>query len=199
MNDDRTGKRVENLDAASELPPSSNGWSFFVTLALVAGVGYFLASLLQMPPENDKHVPAPGPGLIGMRAPAIQAQGWFNGTAPSEETLRGKIIVLDAWAYWCGPCRQKAPALIKLYEKYSPQGVVFLGLTNEDRRSLKQCEEFIAETKIPWPQGYGVDKTLARLNADYIPQIWVVDQTGTIAWDQTAPDDVSKTLDRLLK
>lgn len=190
---------MANVDAAPELPPPSSGWSFFVTLALVAGVGYFLASLLQMPPENDKHVPAPGPGLIGMKAPEIKAQGWFNGAAPTDEELKGKIIVLDAWAYWCGPCRQKAPALIKLYEKYSPQGVVFLGLTNEDRRSLKQSEEFIAATKIPWPQGYGVDKTLARLNAEYIPQVWVVDQTGMIAWDQTAPDEISKTLDRLLK
>ncbi len=199
MSDDRTGNRSIGNNPGSELPPQSSGGGFFVVLILVASAGYFLASLLQMPPENDAHVPAPGPGLIGMKAPAIQAQGWFNGAAPTDEQLRGKVIVLDAWAYWCGPCRQKAPALIKLYEKYNPKGVVFLGLTSEDRRMLKQSEEFIAATKIPWPQGYGVDTTLARLNADYIPQVWVIDQTGMIVWDRTAPEDVDKTLDRLLK
>lgn len=200
MSDDRIGRRMPpGPDPASELPPPSGGWNFFIVLVLVAGMGYFLASLLKTPPENDQHVPMPGPGLIGKKAPAIKAEGWFNGPAPTDEELKGKIIVLDAWAYWCGPCRREAPSLIKLYEKYSPRGVVFLGLTSEDRRMLKQSEAFIADTKIPWPQGYGVNTTLARLKAEYIPQIWVIDQTGTIAWDQTAPDEVSQTLDRLLQ
>lgn len=200
MSNDRTSNWQTGSKAAAELPPQSSGWGFFAVLLIVAGFGYFLASLLRIPPGgDDRHVPMPGPGLIGTKAPEIKAQGWFNGPAPTAGDLNGKIIVLDAWAYWCGPCRHKAPALIKLYEEYSPKGVVFLGLTNEDHRMLKQSEEFIADTKIPWPQGYGVDTTLAKLNADYIPQVWVVDQKGIIAWDQTAPDEVSKTLDQLLK
>lgn len=200
MNDDRLGKSPVNRDAAAELPPQSGGgWNFFVILLLVAGFGYGLATLLRTPPDQDQHVPMPGPGLIGTKAPAITAQGWFNGPAPSEESLRGKIIVIDAWAYWCGPCRRAAPTLIRLHEKYHPRGVVFLGLTSEDSQALKASEAFIADTKIPWPQGYGADSTLAKLNATFIPQVWVIDQQGQIAWDGTAQEEVSKALDRLLQ
>ncbi|MDP1799594.1 MAG: TlpA disulfide reductase family protein [Planctomycetaceae bacterium] len=198
MTNDRPGQPPVPIDADSQLPPQSGGWNFFVVLLLVAGFGYFMATLLRIPPENDQHVPAPGPGLIGMKAPAIKTQGWFNGTAPTDEDLRGKVIVIDAWAYWCGPCRRKAPGLIKLYEKYGSKGVVFLGLTSEDRRALKQSEEFIADLKIPWPQGYGADATLARLNTEYIPQVWIIDQKGTIVWDQTATEDLDTALARLL-
>lgn len=170
-----------------------------MVLILVAACGYFLANMLQMRPDDDRHIPADGPGLIGTKAPAIRARGWFNGSPPSETDLQGKVIVIDAWAFWCNPCRRKAPKLIKLYEEFSPQGVVFLGLTSEGEERLDLSREFIDELHIPWVQGYGSGETLSRLNADFIPQIWVIDTNGKIAWDRTAPDDVDITLRRLLK
>jgi thiol-disulfide isomerase/thioredoxin len=180
-------------------PPSGNGWSFFAVLMLVAACGYFLASLMQTPPQNDRHIPAKGPSLIGTQAPAIRASGWFNGTAPTEADLQGKVIVIDAWAFWCGPCRRKAPKLIRFYEEFAPQGVVFLGLTSEGEERLDRSREFIDDLRIPWTQGFGAVETLSRLNAEYIPQVWVIDATGKIVWDQTAPDDVDVTLRQLLK
>lgn len=186
--------------APSELPPpSGNGWSFFATLILVAACGYFLASLMQVSPNDDRHIPYDGPSLIGTRGPVIRAKGWFNGTAPTEADLQGKVIVIDAWAYWCGPCRRKAPKLIRLHKEFAPQGVVFLGLTAEGEDKLDLSREFIAELQIPWVQGYGAFETLSKFDMEFIPQLWVIDTTGKIVWDQTAPEDVDVTLRRLLK
>jgi thiol-disulfide isomerase/thioredoxin len=116
-----------------ELPPQSgNGWIFFTLLVLVAACGYFFAMLFQMP-DDDRHVPFPGPSQIGTTAPAIRAQGWFNGDPPTPADLQDKIILIDAWAYWCGPCRRKAPGLIRLHEEFAPASSVFM--RNSPRRA----------------------------------------------------------------
>ncbi len=194
MSQDRSAHPADELP-----PPVSSGWNFFVVLILVAAAGYVLASMLQMSPDGDRHRPMDGKSWVGTKAPAIQAEGWFNGEAPSPEDLRGKFIVVDAWAFWCGPCRDKAPELIQLYEEYSPKGVVFLGLTSEGHDRLPQSRRFIQELQIPWPQGYGANATLAKLEVAYIPQIWVIDPSGTIVWDPTEQEDVAVALKRLVK
>jgi thiol-disulfide isomerase/thioredoxin len=185
-------------DPADTLPPSSGGWNFFIILVLVAAAGYFLAALMQTPPDGiDQHIPMPGPGLIGLTAPPIEAEGWFNGEAPDD--LKGKIIFVDAWAYWCGPCVRKAPKLIKLHDEFAPKGVVFIGLTSEGADSLDKSKRFIEALKIPWVQGYGAIRTLSRLDANTIPQVWVIDRDGKIVWDFTAKHDVDVTLRELTK
>lgn len=197
MSTDGSRNPARSLDELS--PQSSNGWVFFALLLVVAAGGYLFAQLFQMQDDDDRHIPFPGPSQIGVSAPPIRAQGWFNGEPPTQAELQGKIILIDAWAYWCGPCRRKAPRLIRLYEEFAPQGVVFLGLTSEGEDSLDRSREFIEELRIPWRQGYGAVETLSGLKADFIPQVWVIDQNGTIAWDQTAAEDVDVTLRRLLK
>jgi hypothetical protein len=76
---------------------------------------------------------------------------------------------------------------------------VFLGLTSEGKDSLDRSRAFIDDLRIPWRQGYGAIETLSAFKADFIPQVWVIDQNGIIAWDQTATEDVDVTLRRLLK
>lgn len=136
--------------------------------------------------------------LLGQPMPALEVAGWLNGPGPTPEQLKGQVIVLDAWAFWCGPCRAKAPELVAVQKAYAPKGVVFIGLTGEGESALKESEAFLAATKIDWPNGYGAVGPLNALNAEYIPQLWVIDRSGKIAWHDSANEELSAALDRLL-
>ncbi len=61
---------------------------------------------------------------------------------------QGKIIVLNLWATWCGPCREEIPIMIKVQEKYRDQGVVFLGLAMDDKTPV---EKYAKELGINYP------------------------------------------------
>ncbi|MBR9803668.1 TlpA family protein disulfide reductase [bacterium] len=116
----------------------------------------------------------------GEPLPAVTAAGWVNGEPPD---LKGKVVVVDAWATWCGPCRQAAPEMVRLHEKFAGDDVVFIGLTQEGEESVPAIESFVESAGITWPNGYGATETLTALDVTYIPAVWVVDRNGKIVWN----------------
>ena len=67
--------------------------------------------------------------LIGTPAGPLEIAEWTNGTALSESDLKGKVVLLDFWAIWCGPCIATFPHLREWQEKYSEKGLVIVGVT----------------------------------------------------------------------
>jgi thiol-disulfide isomerase/thioredoxin len=67
--------------------------------------------------------------LVGQPMPPLDVDAWVNGTPLSNEELRGKVVLLDFWAVWCGPCRATFPHLREWHDKYSDRGLVIIGLT----------------------------------------------------------------------
>lgn len=177
--------------------PKSSGWSLFLAMLAVAIGGMFLARAVMAP---ARMIPRLNDGIstVGQPFPALEVQGWFNGTAPAEAEIQGQVLFVDAWAFWCGPCRQLAPTLKELHAKYEAQGVKFLGLTSMDEETLDYSREFIAGEGIPWVQGYGATAPLATLQADLIPQVWVVGRDGKIVWDSRSDVPVEEALDQAL-
>ena len=68
--------------------------------------------------------------LIGTPAGPLEIADWANGEALAESDLKGKVVLLDFWAIWCGPCIATFPHLREWQEKYSEQGLVIVGVTS---------------------------------------------------------------------
>lgn len=192
-------------DFANELrPPSKTNWLLTVVLVSIAGLGFgwFLRELAnpQFPDQTD--APEPPHPSVGLRAPELSIEGWFNGEAVTAGELAGKVYVIDAWEFYCLPCLQYAPHTIELYEKYQDKGVVFFGLTSASgEKRLAKSREFLRRAEFPWPNAYGAADMLLKLyHSDDItvPQLWVVDKDGVIAWGGHPMGLKPELLDQLL-
>lgn len=182
-------------------PPSKSNWLLTITLVAAAGLafGWFIRELAnpQMPHPEEKPHPA-----VGSRAPDLVVEGWFDGRQVTAEDLAGKVYVVDAWEFWCLPCLEAAPHSVEIYEKYKDQGVVFFGLTSAAGDDLEQSKKFLEQAKFPWPNAFGAAETLLKLyqsEQTMVPQLWVVDQQGVIAWAGHPLALKSEVLDRLLQ
>ena len=68
--------------------------------------------------------------LVGKDATPLEAEAWVNGTPLADADLKGKVVLLDFWAVWCGPCIATFPHLREWQEKYADKGLVIVGLTD---------------------------------------------------------------------
>jgi len=126
---------------------------------------------------------AAGEPAIGAQAPEFGGIKFYN-VPPTQSTpvtlasLRGRVVVVDFWATWCGPCVASIPHLIELHEKYADQGLVIVGHTDGSSTNL---EGFIKAKNIPYIISVGADIGDAY-GVMGIPHVFVIDPDGKIAW-----------------
>lgn len=126
----------------------------------------------------------------------------FDGQPFTLSEQRGNIVVINFWASWCGPCREEAPALERLWNRYKDQGVVVLGVTFADEPD--DSLEFMQEYGLTYPN---VDDPRSEVSKDLyhiqgVPETFVIDQNGEVArFIYSTVDEASLTvlIDRLLE
>ena len=100
--------------------------------------------------------------------------------------FKGKVVLLDLWGTWCGPCRESIPRLIEFSRKFDSRGFTVVGLTYEkndptDPRTRENVKKFVQQAKIPYPILIGDEQTL-KLVPDFkgFPTSLVLDRAGKV-------------------
>lgn len=97
--------------------------------------------------------------------------------------LKGKVVILDFWATWCGPCRMELPSLVKLRDQYGPRGLEVVGLSVEinDNQPRENFTRFLKSYNIAYPVGLASLQTLQNYGVNPIPATFFIDKNGKIA------------------
>ncbi len=120
---------------------------------------------------------------VGAQAPEF-AQQTPDGKTVSLRDYRGKYVLVDFWASWCGPCRQENPAVIKAYNEYKGRNFDVLSVSLDEEKNRAKWVKAIADDQLPWTQVSdlkGWENAAARLyHISGIPQNYLIDPNGKI-------------------
>jgi peroxiredoxin len=95
--------------------------------------------------------------------------------------LRGKVVMINFWASWCGPCRQEFPILDEMYRKYQPMGFTLLGVNVESE--TKDAERFLSATPVSFPIVFDRDNSVSgQYGVSAMPTTLLVDRKGNVRW-----------------
>ena len=137
--------------------------------------------------------------VIGNPAVAIKA-ATSDGKEITLDKYRGKVLLLDFWASWCGPCRQEMPNVKKTYNEFHDKGFEILGISLDDNNA--KFRSYVDEQKMPWPQifdGKGWNSEVGKLYAvNSIPATFLLDRAGKIRYRDLRGNDLYEAVKTLI-
>jgi thiol-disulfide isomerase/thioredoxin len=127
----------------------------------------------------------------------------LSGQAQSLADHRGKVMVVNFWATWCGPCREELPMLNQLAGQYSAGDVFFVAISIDDQSTRTKIPNFLEKKKITLPVWTGATTdTLAQLDlGKFVPDTIILDRDGTIVgriMGEAQRKDITTRVDWLL-
>ena len=133
--------------------------------------------------------------LLRKPAPALALSGWINGEVTAEQ-MKGKVVVVDFWATWCGPCRAAIPHNNEILRKFASQGVLLIGVCcggGEDGMA-----EVAAKHGIQYPTAKVAASVTAAWKVSYWPTYAILDRKGEVRALGVKPGAVEAIVEGLL-
>ena len=124
---------------------------------------------------------------LGDQAPNFELQA-SNGETYKLEDFKGKVVIMDFWAMWCGPCKKKMPKIQKLHEAYNKMGVEVLGMLAMNPGAEDKAKAYFAENNYNFKLIYGNDLLTKDYGLMFLPTVIVVDKQGKIVYLTTKPN-----------
>lgn len=138
--------------------------------------------------------------MVGKPVPDFTATD-LNGNPISLQEYRGKVILLDFWAVWCGPCIAEMPNVKRVYERYKDEGFDIIGISLDT--DGKRLHNYLKENDIVWRQVFSGKGWQSPVSQQYgirgIPAPWLIDRDGTLITKQARGRKLGKLVAEALK
>jgi len=156
------------------------------------GVASLKADVISRLKKREKHYK-----LLGEIAPELPAvDQWFPGKPKTFAELKGKVVLLDFWATWCGPCFEAFPSLKEWHQDFSREGLVTLGVTRyygrvdgpwvDNPGEIEELKSFREAEKLPYDFVVGKDSSIQlAYGATSLPTAVLIDRKGVIRYIET--------------
>lgn len=116
----------------------------------------------------------------GARMPEIGLKD-LRGNTVDRAALAGKVVIVDFWASWCGPCKEEMPVLSRLYQKHAARGLVVVGVSVDEEAA--NVHAFLAKVKATFPIVHDAKHSVAeRFAPPKMPSSYVVDRRGIVRY-----------------
>jgi peroxiredoxin len=137
---------------------------------------------------------------IGEATPEISLKN-ANGETVSLQSLKGKVVLLDFWASWCGPCRKANKEFVKIYKKYKEQGFEIYSVSVDG--DAAKWKDAVAKDKITWTQvidpGNWNSPTAKSWGIEALPTTFLIDKKGVLRHYDLEGKKLKSTIEALLK
>jgi cytochrome c biogenesis protein CcmG/thiol:disulfide interchange protein DsbE len=160
--------------------PLKSSWTV-TRLGLIGGAIILVAAIAYTFYQGNRAKP---PAAGALPENVMQASiNLIDGQKIKLSDYSGKVLVVDLWATWCGPCRQEIPHLVAIAKEYKDRGVEVIGLTNEDPETDSEVVKKFSEVfSINYPIGWAdmdMQRGLMR-GRNGIPQTYIIGRDGTV-------------------
>jgi len=156
------------------------------------------ARTFDKPGKAAKSQPAPQQPAgteVGSMMPEYSAM-WLDGSKFELETRKGRVVLLNLWATWCGPCRYEIPELQTIHDKYAAKNFEVIGVS-VDESGVESVRDFVKEHEMTYPVVLDAEGKLANVfQTSVLPTSVVIDRNGKIVWKKFGaimPNDAELT------
>jgi peroxiredoxin len=179
-----------------------------ISLGLLAAFGVSSCNSND-PPTARSSTPARPTALVTLPRPILDAENRSTNGGPIKlADYSGKVLLVNLWATWCGPCRMETPELVKLHQEYQSRGVEMVGLSTEDPdASAESVAAFVKAYDVKYHIGWATrDVAIALMQGrTNIPQSFIIARDGRILKrfigfrPDATPQQIRQALDEALK